>query len=482
MSVTLYVAGSPYTHGDILKANILDVFAPTGDTCTVQFTHNDTVSEYSRLPQVGEELRIAFADDQGHSNNLFAGIISEVGFTHKHPHNILEVSCEDFTRRMDSKLVSGIYVESTVEEMVQAILLSYAPNFDRTTYIASPGLTSILPKSFDWKTVSECLQEIAEEKGYVWWVDYSGAVHFIPTTSLTNQAPISYLEPKANLDVGGFRFTTSISELKNTILVKEFFYRSPNFLYQPGDNAFPGSGLLAVPAERHPLLQLQYEPYADDFGSMTVEIKEGAGDWTSYTVRETITQRVPGSGDLVAGSAYVDVRAKNILLVRAAGGDFPANTIARIYYRPILQASLPEIVSDLYSIQEFGKREEYGTVAGDGEYQHMISFGSLEFGGEQPVLTLIDYINSILEKDAWPRIEGTFTTFWDGSRNSGSYGWRAGQIFRLFQPEWNLWDWQLKYLLDSEKPVKCYVKSVRTAIINEQVLKYDITFTSVLGG
>lgn len=477
MAITIKAGNQTIIGGHLPSIDILDVFAPTGDICTIDyiFQVGETI-----LPMVSQLLEINFTDSQGVDKKLFVGPIEIVDFAQSPGGHRLSITATDLTKWMDSKLVAGIFTESTVTVMVAAILAQYAPSFNRTTYIDATDTTSILPHTFDWNKVSECLQQIAEERGYVWWVDFAGAVHFVPKGLIYSSAPIINIVPSTNTVIGDFKFSVRVDELKNTIFVKEFFFRSPNLSFEPGEDAFIASIGRDISGETQPLIHLREEPY--DLSELVVEVSENGGAWETYTIRDIHTEATVGDDTtFLAGSAYVDAQGRKITIFHKDGIDtaFPTTSLVRTQYRPLQKPTIPEISVDVFSILKFADLET-GSITNDGEHQFMVSFGSLEFGGTNPIITLLDYITSILSDYAWPIVEGSFTTFYDGNRNIGFHEWAAGQAFLLKEEAWNLFDWKEWVLNGVKSPLVCYIRSVKTTVINPEVLKFDITFSNVL--
>lgn len=485
MTVTITMGGHIVTDFHWMDINIDDVFAPTGDVLTVKKFYR---VGRDVLPYPAELITVLYSDDQGHSTNFFSGPLVEMSFEHNLADNFLTLEAKDLTFRLDSKLVAGIFTQLTVEEMVKAILDTHAPNFTYTELQAAidAGDTSaIIPKTFDWQKVSEALQAIAEERRYVWWVTFDGEVKFKKAELLANPAPITFIQPSTNLDIGGFRFTTSINELKNVIYIREFFFKSQNEVFEPGDNAVPTSNFTDISGQPSMQVhQMQYQPY--DLSSITVEVNEASGGWVVYNVVDDHASRTPGSGTLLAETAYVDKLNRTVKLARSTTPDdaFPANTLLRIRYTPLLEPAIPELIIDTSSVLHFSELES-NAPANNGEHQFMMSFGSLEFSGQNPITNLMDYARSIMEKYNWPIVTGSFTAFWDGENGTGVFGdegWKAGQVFQLFEPNWYLMDWSAFYQTGLQTAVTCYVQNVRTTFVNNNVIKWEISFSSVLGG
>lgn len=512
MAVTVEVGGTDRTYYHWYEMNILDVYAPSGDVLTMPFTFSPGVGD--SLPMVGQLVRIKFTDSRGVDEVLFAGPITEIDFTQLPGSHDVMISAEDLTKRMDSKLVSGVFTENTVEEMVAAILDKHAPSFkhtELTTFIEDPSYnpTSILPKIFDWKRVSEVLQEIAEEKYYNWYVDFNGEVIFRKAFDFGNTAPLAQIQPSVVrdddddgtfiADAGDFRFTTSINQLINTIFIKEFFFWSPDLIFEPTNdegNQYPTTGFQEISGLVQPQIQMLYRP--TNSATVLVEIRQGEssiqddpltpdvveGVWKTYPVvgDDNITA---GRSVGTAGTVYVNGEGLKMVAYNEVGADTPFldPSHIRFSYRPIIQPTFPEISLNVHSIQQFAELEN-DIVQGDGEYQLMIGFGDLEFGGDDPRDTLLDYVNSKLEDYAWPLITGTFTVYYDGEHNIGSFGWKAGQRFEVLEPEWNLFDYERYWLsgqTDRGQPLTCWITSVNTTAINPETLRYDISFSSRLG-
>ena len=543
-------------------AEIEDVFAATGDHCTITLDYDNADSAHglNYLPRVGELLTIEYVDSRDadirlvHERDpdtnlptgrrvqeipagkrefspmrggvgdfggipLFRGVITEYDFHYKTGGSEILLEAEDLTYRLDSKMVAGVFTQRTVEDMVAEIIEQHGPRDPETSGLTidvefTPGsATSVLPRVFQWKKLSQALQEIAEERRYVWWMDFTGKLNFLQQDDRRNVAPIREVRPDyrppnlANpsaLDIADqerrlhesrlirdFRFNISIAELKNAIYIKEFWFESPNTLHGPG----PTDAVIReldeteftedIGGRANPSLSVASGDVIAELDSFVVYVQEGGfGDFQVYNAAHH-----PGNDvTLSPGFAYVRAGTGNFVLVRRddANPRFPDGTLAYWNYRALRQESLPELVIDQVSIEEFRKRET-GEARGDGQYQFMFSFGSLEFVGDSPIQTLHEYLETYISQYAWPEVTGSFEIVYseeyDREGNpvpidSDGFGWQAGQTFDLLNEDWGLVSQPEFMQRNRIVPVRCIVQQVVITMLNPWTIKYKIEFTS----
>ena len=488
--------GSTSRHVDWTSAEIEDVFAPTGDFCTVPMNYVGPLAPEGQnyFPDEGELLTISYTDSRYLTPIvLFRGPITKIDFIYGGiGGSDMQLEAQDMTYRLDSKLVAGVFVQRTVEGMVEALIEAHGPRDENGVLTIYPVFQSdsslnrsILPKVFSWKRLSEVLQEIAEERRYVWWLDFDGGLHMIPQDTPTNLAPISNIRPLTDDRIGNFKFSVDIDDLKNVIYVQEFRFDSPISVFEPGDETSDdltiGTNTRDIGNTTDPTITTNYGVASID--NLDVFVKEPTQ--TAYVRYPSVSN--PGAGSPRSpGLAYVNASGDSgkILLIRNDPADrkFPADTLAYWTYKATQRNSIPEVTFDQDSIEEFRAREEGSIAGGNGEYQYSISFGSLEFAGDNPVQILHDYINTYLEQYSWPIIEGSFDVYYsyrDGETTlDDGFGWRAGQRINVFAEEWKLYSRPEFYKTGTKVAAQCLVRGVRTQLVNPTTILYTVQFTS----
>jgi len=125
------------------------------------------------------------------------------------------VTCVDYTRELDNKVVAETYENQTAEFIIKDILTRYAPQFTDINVNAPITINFI---RFSYQLVSECFQELAEMTGYDWYVDQYKDVHFRLSSSVTS--PFDLLDTNGSYLMGSITFEDDISQLKNSIYLR----------------------------------------------------------------------------------------------------------------------------------------------------------------------------------------------------------------------------------------------------------------------
>lgn len=488
MSVDIIVAGKTETRLEWKSIKTKDIINPTGDTASI----SGIMPISSNFPTVDEELLLYLDYGLDTEYQFFGGVIDEIeaipqdpGFAEVH------ISATDYTKWLDHTLVSGFYNYFTVGGMVNAILSgdathpACAPGFG-TAWVDADSNWAIFPKSFNWVKVSDALQEIAEESRGIWWVDFNKVVSFRHDKDpVLLKAPLEYIDGTTETRVGGLRWTASTHDLANSFMVKDFFIKG-DLYYQPGKTAANwATSYYTIPtteAGKKYILALDFRP-ADKTG-MVVETDTGAGWYSGYV----IDYDSPTSGTPPTEANHVYLNPDNKTLRFA--DDLPINTKVHTKYYPLYGITFPVPHIDPLSINVFKSRESpsWGgsPPSNAGEYQQLISYSSLEFGGTNPLESLASYISSQKEKYAWPKIEGQFELFWDSEIDADNpQRWRAGQAFDIIWEGFGMYDlkdyFTRLWLGDdlTKQAVSMWVKSVDIEVVNPYTLKYTITFCNV---
>ena len=486
--LTITVGGITYTSDvadtggfDWTKLTIQDIMAPTGDLASISGTFQYPRDLPSKYPETETEMVISFSngdvsdDDYIAEHTLFGGVVETVDVK-LIGRNVTDISVDarDYTKWMDQKLVSGVFTESNGGAMVNSILSTF------TTGFSNAGVTytgDILPKVFNFVPVSEAIQEIADTCQCSWYVNADRVVHFLSFADADNAAPMSLYNVDTEMDVGNLQLTRTTENIQNGLIIKDFFLRSTNIFYEPGNHAFPvdDTGIDIDTQAAGKRVVLTYLPY--DLDEFTFEVNEtpGADTWVSKTPQWDSTANTIGVDDLNDNFVYVNPGHRSSNAFVRWGFDVAAGSDVRVSYRPLITGPFPEIAREPHSITEFARRESAGGRTSDGIYERLISFNDLEFTGTDPIQALIDFGSVLLSFHAWPHLEGTFETTSDKY-----HGWRAGQTFQMVSNAFDIYDLG-QYVRSGrtvKQPVTLWVKAVRIKPLAHDLLHYKITFTN----
>lgn len=167
---------------------IHDVLGNTANTCSFR------VDGRARVPIVGEktEIRDAFDNDR----LLFAGTVQSIEqiYEGKATQLAWNLQAIDFTWLMNRRRPFGLYVNTSVSDIVKDLIANYAPGFTTTkvqTNLAK--VTILLDGTRDLVTV---LTELATAIGGGHWkVDYTQDLHFFHVVSPGLSASIPFAPP-----------------------------------------------------------------------------------------------------------------------------------------------------------------------------------------------------------------------------------------------------------------------------------------------
>lgn len=490
MTISIQIGGMTYTSSDPelddgldwTTLSIEDVMAPTGDLASVQGVFRTA----EKIPLTEQEMVVTFD-----GTTIFGGVVEEVEYELYAEGTVLvTVTARDYTKWLNQKLVSGVFVDLVAEDMVKSIVNTFAPSISTT---GVNDTTSILPKVFNFISVGEALQEIADIVGAIWYVDFNRVLHFVQADNPTNISPLAVYDVDDEMNVGNLRFSKSTEDIQNSLVVKDFVFRGPNIFYEPGGDGFPvdDTGIdVTEEIKTRKRIDLQFTPY--DLEDFVFEINEtpGSDTWVTKAAQWDIVTATPGDDPSNLNTNFVYVNAGRGIAGQSFvrwSFDLSTGDDIRISYRPLLANIFPELTREVFSIDEFARRESEGRSlaagqsAPDGIYERLIYFRDLEFAGTDPLQDMITFGTSILDLHAWPVVEGTFET-----RSNLIDGWRAGQRMFITSEEFDIFDLQ-KFVQQggnilspppAKSPLPIWVKAVRIQPISYNELRYRITFTT----
>lgn len=472
-----------------------DTMAATGDLCTLE----GYFGRASNIPVTEEEITIVFASDDVDSYTVFGGVVEEVGIALvSHEFVKVTIHARDYSKWLDRKLVQGVFTDATANGMVTSIVNTFASGFTTTNVVAEPGFADMLPKNFNFIPASEAIQEIADQVNAVWFIDQDRDVHFhAAENESVNIAPLSNYDVDNETEAGNLEFSKNSADIQNALIIKDFHLRGPNIVYEPSaDETSGGTGWSVgfvvdntdegVAKDRK--LNLRYTPY--DLDDLTFERNTGSGFTEITAVWDTVSAATPGGGSMSTSRVYVNPGT------RSGGGafikwafDLSVGNAVRVSYRPLLGNPWPEVSREPFSISEFARREAQGGRTSDGIYERLVNFRDLEFGGTNPVESLLTFSNYIMRFRAWPRTEGSFECRSTANTEWGvKHAWKAGQTFQLTSEAFDIFDlntWSKNGgatadppLDKAEFPVTCWVTSVRITVLNTDELLYRVQFSS----
>jgi hypothetical protein len=165
-------------------------------------------------PSVGAEVTI-----QDGSTVIFAGTVDGITQESLDRRQALRVAveCADWNQLADRRLVAEAFVTpgQTLGDIVRAIVATYLDEFGVTDTAVENG--PVVDRAiFNYQTVGEAFNELADLTGFAWYIDYGKDLHFFARE--TNTAPYALTDSSANW--GEMRVTRDRSAYRNRQYVR----------------------------------------------------------------------------------------------------------------------------------------------------------------------------------------------------------------------------------------------------------------------
>jgi hypothetical protein len=125
-----------------------------------------------------------------------------------------DLSCVDFSRRLNHRTVTTEYLTASVTTIVVDLITRFAPGI--TVAHVQPGLPSISGMTFTFEDVSGALSRLAREIGAYWYVDYVGDLHFFIGTE-PGAAPAPLVPGGRFAD---FKVSADLTQVRTRIIVE----------------------------------------------------------------------------------------------------------------------------------------------------------------------------------------------------------------------------------------------------------------------
>lgn len=163
-------------------------------------------------PRMGQEVVIMDG-----ATKVFGGVITKIE-SRANAFSVVEhsISCQDYTRLLDHRLVPDSFTGQTVNEIMQELKDRYFPsgftinNVDANVVIEYVG--------FNYKPLAVCIQELANAINYDWYVDYDKDVHFFAKE--TSAAPFGLTDSNGKYQYNSLVIRKDNSQIRNTIVVR----------------------------------------------------------------------------------------------------------------------------------------------------------------------------------------------------------------------------------------------------------------------
>jgi hypothetical protein len=174
------------------------------------------------IPAIGDTVTL---DDA--SGTIFGGTVTQVEQTIVGGAGALlqaQIVVIDYGFTLDSKLVKASYQDEDPADIVADIINRFAATgFDYTTHVQRAGF-NIKTISFNYEPVTRCLEALARQIGWDWYVDPAKNVHFFFATTASGSseydpAPVTLDDTSGGINWASLDVSLDITNLKNSIYV-----------------------------------------------------------------------------------------------------------------------------------------------------------------------------------------------------------------------------------------------------------------------
>jgi len=149
------------------------------------------------------------------ATKLFSGKVISLDFTYVKKTKTTKVICKDWQIELDRQLVTERYNNITVTAIIQDIITTYCTGITTTNVTCPTNVKSI---AFNSVSVSQALQQLAEQVNYSWYIDYNKDVHFFPKSQ--EAAPFSLSDDSGNFIDDSFSYREDNTQLKNRVTIR----------------------------------------------------------------------------------------------------------------------------------------------------------------------------------------------------------------------------------------------------------------------
>lgn len=130
---------------------------------------------------------------------------------------LTQYTCNDWSFRLNSKLVIQNYTSMDPKDIVQDIITNFTDGTFTTTNVETGGF-NVASIRFNYEQVTTALEKLAKQIGWEWYVDSSKDVHFFPPDTVVN-APYDIDDTSGNLEWASLDIDQNLTNMKNSVYV-----------------------------------------------------------------------------------------------------------------------------------------------------------------------------------------------------------------------------------------------------------------------
>ena len=151
------------------------------------------------------------------ASKIFGGKIIDVSKTIINAADGVVYSCRcvDHLYELNARLVSEVYENMTIEDIIDDIITGYAPTFTTTNVSSTFTISRIV---FNQVPVGNCIKRLADIVQYYWYIDPDKDIHFFP--KLAEIAPFNVTDINAKIIPMTLQTDCDGSQVANVVKVR----------------------------------------------------------------------------------------------------------------------------------------------------------------------------------------------------------------------------------------------------------------------
>lgn len=195
---------------------IQNILTRKRDTCDFQMVNRESDPF---TPVVGMEVIVYLS-----STKVFGGVITELEQS-ADVSIIWKVSCTDYTRLLDRRLVPDTFSNQTVNQIIASLQTNYFPAGFTITNVDCPTVIKYI--SFNYLPLSKCIEQLAELTDYDYYIDYDKDLHFFKADN--NPASTDVMDSNGTYVRDSLIIRKDNSQVRNSIIVRGGEYLGSTF-------------------------------------------------------------------------------------------------------------------------------------------------------------------------------------------------------------------------------------------------------------
>jgi hypothetical protein len=194
------------------------------------------------MPQIGDEISVYYTIG-ANTQLIFGGtLVTMEPIVSGGVVLLYQMTAADWGYQFDAKVVKKNYAGIDPHDIVVDLVSTFCPGF--TTNHVQTGNFLVSTIQFNYQQPSKCLEALAKQIGWDWYIDPTKDVHFyfaegnIASSSEITQAPFAIDDTSGNIEWPTLDVQIDITNMKNAVYVVGGSY-AKYFVLDPNPNATP---------------------------------------------------------------------------------------------------------------------------------------------------------------------------------------------------------------------------------------------------